>query len=106
MDVRPGQGRRGRVAQPDRLLEAARRLVREQGAQPGRVRRIGDAEQPDGGGPFGPPAPSGTVFLADCPARLAVEVITGKWAVAALTAWARTYGGAVVDFQEASREGS
>ncbi|MBT0773682.1 helix-turn-helix transcriptional regulator [Kineosporia sp. J2-2] len=28
----------------------------------------------------------GTVFLADCPARLAIEVITGKWAVVTLFA--------------------
>ncbi|WP_339127384.1 helix-turn-helix domain-containing protein [Streptomyces sp. f51] len=28
----------------------------------------------------------GTVFLADCPARLAIEVIAGKWAVVTLFA--------------------
>jgi DNA-binding HxlR family transcriptional regulator len=28
----------------------------------------------------------GTVFLADCPARLAIEIITGKWSVVTLFA--------------------
>ena len=28
----------------------------------------------------------GTVFLADCPARLAIEIIAGKWAVVTLFA--------------------
>ena len=27
---------------------------------------------------------AGKVFLADCPARLAVEIIAGKWAVVVL----------------------
>ncbi|WBM78828.1 helix-turn-helix transcriptional regulator [Cryobacterium breve] len=30
--------------------------------------------------------PAGTVFLADCPARLAIEIIADKWAVVTLFA--------------------
>ncbi|MEU1169086.1 winged helix-turn-helix transcriptional regulator [Streptomyces microflavus] len=33
--------------------------------------------------------PAGTVFLADCPARLAIEIITTKWAAVVLFALSR-----------------
>ncbi|MGW4895399.1 winged helix-turn-helix transcriptional regulator [Kitasatospora sp. NPDC004240] len=33
--------------------------------------------------------PAGDVFLADCPARLAVDIITSKWAVVVLFALSR-----------------
>ena len=63
----------------------------------------------------------GDVFLADCPARLAIEIIADKWAVVvvfalsrgpqrhgelvepigALTKWATSHGEAVLEAQEA-----
>ncbi|MFF1869502.1 helix-turn-helix domain-containing protein [Streptomyces sp. CB03911] len=43
---------------------------------------------------------AGSVFLADCPARLAIEIITNKWAVVVLFALSRgpCRHGELVDF--------
>jgi hypothetical protein len=45
---------------------------------------------------------AGPAFLADCPTRLAVEIIADIDPIEVLTNWARDYGGAIVDFQEAA----